>query len=89
MPRALLHLASSRAAGVFNVSDSTPMSQLDCYRALSAMFGRPLPPSGPRDPNRKRGWTHKRVGNAKLVASGWQPAFPSFLDAAAAIAGTL
>lgn len=87
--RALLHLASSRAAGVFNVSDSTPMSQLDCYRALSAMFGRPLPLSGPRDPNRKRGWTHKRVGNAKLVASGWQPAFPSFLDAAAAIAGTL
>jgi hypothetical protein len=53
------------------------------------MFDRPLPPSGPRDLNRKRGWTHKQVSNAKLVASGWRPRFPSFLDAAHDIAATL
>lgn len=87
--RAIFHLATSRATGVFNVSDSTPLTQLACYQALSAMFSRPLPPSGPRDLNRKRGWTHKQVSNAKLRATGWQPEFPSFLDAAEGIAGTL
>jgi nucleoside-diphosphate-sugar epimerase len=87
--RAVFHLATTRAAGVFNVSDSTPISQFDCYRALSAMFSRPLPPSGPRDLNRKRGWTHKQVSNAKLRAAGWQLEFPSFPDAAQGIAWTL
>lgn len=89
--RAIYHLVNSGVAGgaVFNVSDSQPLSQLACYEALSAMFGRPLPPRGPRDPARKRGWTHKQVSNAKLRATGWQPEFPSFLAAAAGIAGTL
>lgn len=87
--RAILHLATIQAKGVFNVCDSTPLSQIDCYTALSAMFSRPLPPSAPRDLNRKRGWTHKRVSNAKLRATGWQPEFPSFLDAAGAVADTL
>lgn len=87
--RAILHLVTSRAAGVFNVSDSTPLSQLECYAALSRMFNRTLPPSGPRDLTRKRGWTHKRVSNAKLRACGWEPEFPSFLNAAECIAPTL
>ncbi len=87
--RAVLHLATTRATGVFNVSDSTPLSQLGCYQALSGIFDRPLPACGPRDLNRKRGWTHKQVSNAKLRASGWQPEFPSFLDAAAEIARSL
>lgn len=87
--RAIFHLLTSGAAGVFNVSDSTPLSQLECYEALSRMFNRPLPPSGPRDLTRKRGWTHKRVSNEKLRASGWEPEFPSFLDAAEGIAATL
>jgi nucleoside-diphosphate-sugar epimerase len=87
--RAIFHLATSRASGVFNVSDSTPLSQLGCYQALSRIFARPLPPAGPRDLNRKRGWTHKQVSNAKLRATGWQPEFPSFLDAAEDIAATL
>lgn len=87
--RAILHLATIRAAGVFNVCDSSPISQIDCYRALSEMFDLSLPPSGPRDLNRKRGWTHKQVSNTKLRATGWQPEFPSFLDAARGVAGTL
>jgi nucleoside-diphosphate-sugar epimerase len=74
---------------LYNVSDSRPLTQLECYTGLANLFDRPLPPSGPRDLNRKRGWTHKRVSNAKLRATGWEPRFPSFLDAAAAIASTL
>ena len=58
--RAILHLASSSIHGeIFNVSDSTPRSQLATYQALAEIFSLPLPPSGPRDLNRKRGWTHK------------------------------
>ena len=89
--RAILHFATLPAArgGVFNVSDSTPLSQLACHQELCRIFSRPLPPTGPRDPNRKRGWTHKQVSNEKLRATGWQPQFPSFLAAAPAIAATL
>jgi nucleoside-diphosphate-sugar epimerase len=88
--RAIHHLATSGARGeVFNVSDSTPLTQRDCYEALSRIFSRPLPPCGPLDLTRKRAWTHKRVSNEKLRAAGWQPDFPSFLAAATAIAPTL
>jgi nucleoside-diphosphate-sugar epimerase len=87
--RAIFHLATTHATGVFNVSDSTPRPQFACYQALSEIFSCPLPPTGPRDLNRKRGWTHKQVSNAKLRATGWQPEFPSFLDAAASIAASL
>ena len=88
--RAIFHLAASNRRGeIFNVSDSTPLSQLGCYENLAEIFNLQLPPSGPRDLNRKRGWTHKQVSNAKLRGSGWQPDFPSFIDAARAIAATL
>jgi nucleoside-diphosphate-sugar epimerase len=89
---AILQLAADAAdhrGEVFNVSDSTPLVQLECYRELGRIFQRPLPPSAPRDLNRKRGWTHKQVANAKLRATGWQPRFPSFLDAVREIAPTL
>ncbi len=90
--RAIFHLATAARAArpaLYNVCDSTPLSQLACYQALSEIFARPLPPAGPRDLTRKRGWTHKQVSNAKLRASAWLPRFPSFLDAAPAIAPTL
>jgi nucleoside-diphosphate-sugar epimerase len=87
--RAIFHLATTRDTGVFNVSDSTPLSQLTCYQKLAGIFQKPLPPNGPRDLNRKRGWTHKQVSNAKLRALGWEPRFPSFLDAAPSVAASL
>ena len=87
--RAIFHLATTRTTGVFNVSDSTPLSQLGCYEKLSEIFSRPLPPSGPRDLNRKRGWTHKQVSNERLRATGWQPRFPSFIAAAESVARSL
>ncbi len=80
---ALVHLVTTRAHGIFNVSDDQPLAQRALYAWLAERFSRPLPPSGPIDLNRKRGWTNKRVSNAKLRALGWQPCFPSFCDAVA------
>jgi nucleoside-diphosphate-sugar epimerase len=82
--RAILHLISLGrfpAGEIFNVADSVTMTQLDIYQGLAEMFAKELPPHGPRDLNRKRGWTHKRVSNAKLCATGWEPVYPGFLDA--------
>jgi nucleoside-diphosphate-sugar epimerase len=81
--------ASTAGQQLFNLSDSHPLSQLATYQGLARSFHRPLPPTGPRDSDRKRGWTHKRVSNAKLRALGWEPRYPSFLDAVEAIAPTL
>jgi nucleoside-diphosphate-sugar epimerase len=81
---ALLHLAAAAARGVFNVADDTPLMQRDVYAWLAQHFGRPLPPHGDADPNRKRGVTNKRVSNARLRALGWAPRFPAFYDAVVA-----
>lgn len=65
----------------FNVADSVTLSQLEVYQGLARIFGKELPPSGPRNLNRKRGWTHKQVSNAKLLGTGFEPMYPCFLDA--------
>lgn len=89
LPARSSSISSFQLSGVssqlFNVSDNEPLTQLKCYQGLAELFQKPLPPSGPRDLNRKRGWTHKRVSNAKLRATGWQPKFPSFLHYVAAL----
>jgi nucleoside-diphosphate-sugar epimerase len=87
---AILHAATAPLeSGLYNLSDSTPRTQLDTFTALAEIFDRPLPPRAPRDLDRKRGWTHKQVSNAKLRSSGWQPRHPDFLDAARDVAATL
>ena len=88
---ALLHLATNPecVGEVYNVCDSSPLHQGDCYQALAALFDVPPPPSGPRPQNRKRAWTHKRVSNEKIRNSGWEPLYPSFVDAAEEIQSTL
>lgn len=86
---AVFGLVTGNHRGIFNVCDSRPTSQRELVHALCEMFGKPMPPSGPRDMDRKRGWTHKWVSNAKLLATGWQPQYPSFLDAVPELAGTL
>jgi len=80
---AILHLARDQNARgeIYNVADSSPLSQLECYQKLSKHFSLPLPESGPRPQNSKRAWTHKIVSNRKLLATGWVPKLPSFLDA--------
>jgi len=67
--------------GIFNVADDTPLWQAHCYAELSRRFAVPVPPEGEPDPDRKRGWTNKRVSNAKLRTLGWAPKFPSYFDA--------
>ncbi len=78
---ALVHLVTARARGIFNVSDDEPLAQRAVYAWLARRFERPVPPCGPIDMNRKRGWTNKRVSNAKLRASGWVARYPSFFEA--------
>lgn len=78
---ALVTLLTIQAQGIFNITDDEPLTQRAIYEWLAARFQKPLPPSGPTDPNRKRGWTNKQVSNARLHALGWRPRFPSFRDA--------
>jgi nucleoside-diphosphate-sugar epimerase len=78
---ALPQLVRSDARGIFNVSDNEPLTQRAIYEWLATRFDRPLPPSGPIDPNRKRGWTNKRVSNERLRGLGWIPRYPSFFRA--------
>lgn len=78
---ALFCLASQGAQGVFNVNDDAPLPQREIYAWLATRFQKELPPAGPIDYDRKRGWTNKRVSNAKLRRLGWAPQFPSFFDA--------
>jgi len=89
---ALLHLAenfSALSGEVYNVSDSYPRSQKATYEGLCKTLDLPLPPTGKRDLNRKRGWTHKAVSNAKLLSTGWEPKYPDFIKVSPKIAQTL
>lgn len=89
---ALLHLAGdpdTSRGEIFNVADSSPLHQGDCYHALAQIFERPIPPTGPRPEDRKRAWSHKRVSNEKLRTTGWNPHYPSFIDAAEEVAASL
>ena len=69
------------AGQVYNVCDGSSATLRATYEGLAEYFGLPTPPEGPRDLNRKRGWTHKRILNTKLARLQWHPAYPSFLDA--------
>ncbi len=69
------------APGLYNVSDDTPLTQRACCEWMAARFNRPLPPEGPIPRDRKRGWTSKRVSNARLRGTGWKCLYPSFMDA--------
>jgi nucleoside-diphosphate-sugar epimerase len=80
--RALTFLASPAVQpGVYNVCDDSPVTQRGIYEWIAELLNKPLPPEGPRDADRKRGWTSKRVGNAKLRATGWAPWFVSYRQA--------
>jgi nucleoside-diphosphate-sugar epimerase len=77
----LLLLASLRAPGLFNLGDSHPIEQRSLYEGLAERFSMPLPPEGPVNADRKRGWTHKKVSNARLSKLGWNPRYPDFFSA--------
>ncbi|MDF1814427.1 MAG: hypothetical protein P1V20_19635, partial [Verrucomicrobiales bacterium] len=82
--RAILHIirSSEKHSGqIYNVADDNPISQRQCYETLARILDKPVPGEAPPDLNRKRAWTHKKVSNAKLKATGWTPGFPSFTGA--------
>lgn len=78
---ALAHIVTRRASGIFNVVDDAQMTQRQCLERLCMTFGVKLPPEREPDPDRKRGWSHKRVSNTKLHSAGWKPCYPSYFDA--------
>jgi nucleoside-diphosphate-sugar epimerase len=67
--------------GICNVTDDTPVTQMELYGWMAAFLNRPMPPEGPLDLNRKRGVTSKRVSNRKLHGLGWAPRYASYRDA--------
>lgn len=81
--RALFLLATHQESlrTIVNVTDNSPMTQAECFQWLAARFDKPLPPTGEVELNRKRGWTNKRVSNARLRGLGWSCGYPSFADA--------
>lgn len=78
---ALVHLVTQRLGGIYNIVDDAQMTQRQCVERLCSLFGVKLPGTREPDPNRKRGWSHKRVSNTKLHASGWSPRYTSYFDA--------
>ncbi|PYK29385.1 MAG: hypothetical protein DME57_10480 [Verrucomicrobia bacterium] len=63
---------------IYNVVDSEPTLQSECYRWLAANLNRPVPPAGRSTSARKRGASNKRVSNAKLRGIGWAARYPNF-----------
>jgi NAD dependent epimerase/dehydratase family enzyme len=74
--------------GIYNVCDDRPARQREIYQWLADFFQRPLPPEGPPDFERKRGWTSKRVTNTKLRNFGWAPRWGAYKDAIMSLAQT-
>ena len=88
--RALFHLGTAtHTSGIYNVTDDTPATQLDVYQWIANYYNKPLPPEGPADLNRKRGWTSKRISNKKLRSTGWMPHFPSYREALPSLGDTV
>jgi len=82
---ALTHLINHGALGeIYNAADDSPVTQLEFYQWCAEFLKKPLPPFGPVNTQRKRGLTNKRVSNAKLRSTGWQPIYPSFRQGLAA-----
>jgi len=78
--KALQFLAETQATGLFNAVDDLPVPELDWFQYVCDQLKKPIPPFGPRDLNRKRGWTSKRVSNRKLRSWGWEPLYPTFRE---------
>jgi len=68
---------------IYNVVDDEPVRQLDFFQWLSNHSGKEMPPfvEGGEQAERKRGWTNKRISNARLKSElGYQFKYPSFRE---------
>jgi nucleoside-diphosphate-sugar epimerase len=84
---ALQFLSRTEVTGLFNVVDDQPVAEIDWFRYVCHRLDKPLPPVGPRDLNRKRGWTDKQVSNRKLRSLGWNPIYPTFKEGLSSLLG--
>jgi nucleoside-diphosphate-sugar epimerase len=78
---AIAHLTDHGQPGeIYNATDDEPVTQRDFFQWLSDRLNRPMPPTAPADPTRKRGLTNKRVCNAKLKSTGFHFTYPTFRE---------
>ncbi|MBA2271594.1 MAG: NAD-dependent epimerase/dehydratase family protein [Chthoniobacterales bacterium] len=66
---------------IYNVADSHPITDRECYEWLTAHLCRPMPPTVDAPAPRKRGNSSKRISSKKLQACGWTPRYPTFAAA--------
>jgi len=76
----LLKLPASPTNQLLNIVDDEPVKQREFFEWLAGRLGKPMPPSVPPDPSRKRGLTNKRVSNAKLKATNFSLIYPTFRE---------
>lgn len=78
-------LTAGPERAIYNLTDDEPVTQLEFFQWLAARLNRPMPPSAPADPNRKRGLTNKRLSNARFkAATSYQFKYPTFREGYAA-----
>jgi nucleoside-diphosphate-sugar epimerase len=69
--------------GVYNITDDEPVTQLEFFKWLSEITGRPIPPFGPEPDSstRKRSITNKRVSNKLFKETfGFKYNYPTFRE---------
>jgi nucleoside-diphosphate-sugar epimerase len=92
----LAALQRPERGGVYNLCDDQPAPAADVTLEACRLLGVPPPPEQPFDPDAlspmaRRFWSeNRRVANAKAKAAlGWRPAYPTYREGLAAIAGPL
>lgn len=76
--RLLINRRAELRGHVVNVVDDAPMRSRECYRVMSDVLERAMPPTADTAPARRRSAGSKRVSNAKLRQLGWVPRFPTY-----------
>ncbi len=78
----LMQQAPDKVRGqIYNVTDQHSPTQRECYVSIAKFIACPTPPELPAKENKKRARTHRRISNQKLTRTGWQPTYPTLLDA--------
>lgn len=85
---ACLFLLENNFRGIYNVSETSNFTLKETYSILCEKFFLSMPPSV-SDASSKRLGLNKRVSTVKIRELGWQPEFPTFLDAAESVAESL
>src|SRR5258706_923238 len=74
-------LEKGKPGEIYNVVDDEPVSQYLFFHWLSGTLNRPMPPTGEREKDRKRGASNKRISNSKLRKElGYRFRFPTFRE---------